>query len=246
MAATSHPLATRIAVDLLKQDGSAVDAAIGANAALGLMEPTGCGVGGDLFAIVWDPASRRLHGLNASGRAPGGLSYDQMISRVTDLGLESIPPFGPLSVSVPGAVDGWFELHGRFGSLPMERVLAPAVHYAREGFALTPVIAREWQDNVRIRENNVELIGELENFRAAYLLGGRAPREGEIFRNTLLAATYEAIARGGREAFYSGRIADTMDSYMRRIGGFLRKEDFEAHTSTWVDPVSTSYRGYDV
>ena len=244
MAATSHPLASQIAIDVLKKGGSAVDAAIAANAALGLMEPTGCGPGGDLFAIVWDPESQRLHGLNASGRSPLGLSYDEVVAKVAPA--ETLPPRGAITVSVPGAVDGWFTLHDRFGTLPMAELLAPAIAYAREGFPVTQSIALDWKDNVEAILGSAATIEEIDNFRSTYLLDGRAPVEGEMFRNPDLARTYEIIARGGRDAFYEGEIADALDAYMRRIGGYLRKEDLAAHTSTWIEPVSTNYRGYDV
>ncbi|WP_240901004.1 gamma-glutamyltransferase [Thioalkalivibrio sp. XN8] len=235
MAATSHPLATQIALEIMRQGGSAVDAAIAANAALGLMEPTGCGIGGDLFAIVWDAESGRLHGLNASGRSPRALSLEWF----QDNGFERIPRYGPLPVSVPGAVDGWFELHGRFGRLPMKEVLAPAIRYAREGFPVTEVIAHYWAINA-------ERLGEYPGFAEVFMPGGRAPAKGEIFRNPALADTYEKIAAGGRDAFYRGEIARTIAAYMQANGGFLSYEDLATHSSDWVEPVSASYRGYDI
>ena len=244
IAATSHPLASQVAIDILKQGGSAVDAAIAASAALGLMEPVSCGIGGDLFAIVWDPVSRRLHGLNASGRAPSGLSFDQMQSQLDGRLLSEAA--GAVTVSVPGAVDGWFELHERFGELPMTDVLAPAIAYARDGFPVTQVIAAGWQANIERFEAHVDEIEELDNLRKTFLIDGRAPREGDVFRNPDLARTYTIIAERGRDAFYRGEIADAIDAYMRRIGGFIRKEDLAAHTSTWVEPISTTYRGYEV
>jgi gamma-glutamyltranspeptidase / glutathione hydrolase len=235
MAATSQPLATQVALDVLKQGGSAVDAAIAANAALGLMEPTGCGVGGDLFAIAWDAGSRRLHGLNASGRSPRGLELQWFL----DHGYTSIPPFGPLPVSVPGAVDGWFELHRRFGRLPMAQVLAPAIQYAREGFPVSEVIACHWAlDSERIRE--------YPGFAEVFMPGGRAPQKGEIFRNPALADTYAQLVAAGRDAFYKGEIAHTIADYLRAHGGFLAYEDLAGHRSEWVRPVSVNYRGYDV
>ena len=235
MAATSHPLATQIALDVLQRGGSAVDAAIAANAALGLMEPTGCGIGGDLFAIVWDAESKRLHGLNASGRSPRGLELQWLL----DNGYESIPPRGPLPVSVPGAVDGWFELHQRFGRLPMKEVLAPAIRYAREGFPLTEVIAYYWERNTR-------LLQEYPGFAETFMPGGRAPREGEIFRNPALADTYARLAEEGRDAFYKGPMARVMADYVQANGGFLAYEDLAEHRSDWVEPVSVNYRGYEV
>jgi gamma-glutamyltranspeptidase / glutathione hydrolase len=240
MAATSHPLATQIAVDVLQAGGSAVDAAIAANAALGLMEPTGSGIGGDLFAIVWDAKSGRLHGLNASGRSPLGLSHDQMQAELTRLGRATIPPQGMLPISVPGAVDGWFELHAKFGRLPMAKVLQPAIDYAENGFPLTELIAYYWG-------RSVPLLGKQPGaFMETYAPGGHAPAKGEIFRNPGLAATYRQLAAGGCDAFYRGAIAERMDAFFRANGGWLRKADFERHTSTWIDPVSVNYRGYDV
>ncbi len=235
MAATSHPLATNVALGILKRGGTAVDAAIAANATLGLMEPTGCGIGGDLFAMVWDPATRKLHGLNGSGRSPASLS----LAHLKKLGLRRIPARGPLPVSVPGTVDGWFELHGRYGKLPMGEILAPAIAYATEGFPLTQVIAYYWDLNART-------LGKFENFRKTFMPGSRTPREGEVFRNPDLARTYQILARDGRDAFYKGDIARTIGGYMKRMGGFLSYEDMVAHHSTWVEPVKTNYRGYDV
>ncbi len=235
MAATSHPLATQIALDILKMGGSAVDAAIAANAALGLMEPTGCGIGGDLFAIVWDAENGELHGLNASGRSPKGLSREYYLEK----GYEYIPSSGALSVSVPGAVDGWFELHGRFGKLDMETILKPSINYARNGFPVTQLIAY-------YLDRSVARLGHYPNFSETYMPDGRMPAMGEIFRNPYLANTYESIAREGRDAFYKGEIARTIETYIRENNGFLSYQDLAGHYSTWVDPVSTNYRGYDV
>ncbi|MBO6574506.1 MAG: gamma-glutamyltransferase [Rhodothermales bacterium] len=244
IAATSQPLASAVAIDILKAGGTAVDAAIAANAVLGLSEPTGCGIGGDLFAIVWDPSERRLHGLNASGRAPGGQTLEQLQTRLGDR--DGIPLFGSLAVSVPGAVDGWFELHDRFGSLPMDQILAPAIAYAEGGFPLSPVIADGWAMNFRRFDRNADDIEELDNLRSTFAPDGSVPEYGDVFRNPDLGATYRQIAAGGRDAFYRGEIAETIDRYMKRIGGPLRAEDLAAHRSEWVDPVSVNYRGYDV
>lgn len=235
MVATSQPLATQVALDILKQGGSAVDAAIAANAMLGLVEPTGCGIGGDLFAIVWDAETKQLHGLNASGRSPGALKAEYF----TEQGLTTIPSFGPLPVSVPGAVDGWFSLHEKFGRLPMTRILSPAIEYARRGYPVSEVVAYYWQ-------MNVDRIGEYEGFADVFMPNGKAPTTGQIFKNPSLAATYEKIATGGRDAFYKGDIARIIGAYMKEQGGFLSYEDLAAHTSEWVTPVSTNYRGYDV
>ncbi|MCH9694438.1 MAG: gamma-glutamyltransferase [Gammaproteobacteria bacterium] len=235
MAATSQPLATQIALDILKAGGSAVDAAIAANAALGLMEPTGCGIGGDLFAIVWDAENEELVGLNASGRAPAAMTLEYF----QENGIDTIPPFGPLPVSVPGAVDGWFELHGRYGRLPMSDILAPAISYARDGFPVSEVIARYFQSNKK-------RIGEYPGFRETFMPTGDVPVKGEMFRNPRLANTYAAIAEKGRDEFYKGDIAKSIDAYMAEQGGLLNYADLAAHKSEWITPVSTSYRGYDV
>lgn len=235
MAATSHPLATQVALDILKSGGNAIDAAIAANALLGLVEPTGNGIGGDLFAIVWSADEKKLYGLNASGRSPESLTLDEF----RRLGVTSIPSYGPLPVTVPGCVDGWFELHGKFGSQPMSALLAPTVAYARDGFPVTELIAFYWQRSVKKLER-------YEGFRETFMPNGRAPRKGEIFRNPRLANTLERIGREGRDVFYRGEFTHTMADFMKRVGGYLTYEDFATHHSTWVDPVSTDYRGYDV
>jgi gamma-glutamyltranspeptidase / glutathione hydrolase len=252
MAATSHPLATQVALDILKSGGSAADAAIAANAAIGLMEPTGNGIGGDLFAIVWDPKTQKLYGLNGSGRAPRGQSLAQLKARIAKFpyqnGDAGIPDWGALSVTVPGTVDGWAQLHKRFGKKTLAEDLAPAIGYARGGFPVTELIAQYWSRNMMTFEklHAARALEEIDNARRAYLPGGKAPREGEIFRNVDLAQTLELIAAGGRNAFYKGAIAEAMDRYFKRIGGPLRKVDFDTHQSTWVEPVSVNYRGYDV
>ena len=235
MAATSHPLATMAAIDILKSGGNAIDAAIAANACLGLMEPVSCGIGGDLFAIVWDAESRQLYGLNASGRSPYDLTREHLIN----LGYSTIPPRGPLPVSVPGCVDGWFELHRKFGSVPMENILAPAIKYAREGFAVTEIIAHDW-------EMNANVLKDFKGFGEVFMPDGKVPVKGQIFRNPGLANTYEQIARQGRDAFYKGEIARIMVDYMKEQGGFLSMRDLADHRSEWIEPVSTNYRGYDV
>ena len=244
MAATAHPLATMIAVDVLKNGGSAVDAAIAANAALGLMEPVSCGIGGDLFAIVWDPKTQKLYGYNGSGRSPQKRSLTDLKAKLGKR--TSIPPLGSLPVTVPGAVDGWFALHERFGKLPMNQVLAPAIKYAREGFPVTQLIAEYWQGNFNRFAKSAEMVEEIDNAKHTYLIDGKAPVQGQIFTNPDLAATYDLIVQGGRDAFYKGAIARTIDAYFKRIGGDLRYADFAAHTGNWVDPVGVSYRGYEV
>lgn len=235
MAATSHPLATQIALDVMKQGGTAMDAAIAANAALGLMEPTGNGIGGDLFAIVWDPKTKKLHGYNGSGRSPKSLTLDYFKQQ----GITDIPPHGPLPVSVPGTVDAWFALHGRFGKLPMQDVLAPTIRYAREGHPVHQTIAYYW-------ERSVPRLSKFPGFKEQFTVGGRAPRTGELWKNPSLANTLQQIAEGGRDAFYKGDIARTIDSYFKANGGFLSYDDMASHAGEWVQPVSTNYRGYDV
>jgi gamma-glutamyltranspeptidase/glutathione hydrolase len=235
MACTSQPLATQVALDILKAGGNAVDAAIAANAVLGLVEPTGNGIGGDLFAIVWDAASQQLYGLNGSGRSPRSLTLDYF----RENGYEKIPPYGPLPVSVPGCVDGWFELHGRFGSMEMGKILKPAIDYAREGFPVTELIAYYWASGAKS-------LGSYPNVTDVYMPGGHAPVKGEIFKNPSLAQTLEMIAKGGRKVFYRGEIAQTIGAFMEEQGGFLSYDDLAGHTSEWVEPVSTNYRGYDI
>ena len=239
MAATSQPLVSQIALDLLKRGGTAVDAAIAANAALGLMEPISNGVGGDLFAIVWDAKTKKLYGFNGSGRSPQALTLEKLRAELAKLNSKTIPKTGPLPVSVPGAVDGWFELHGKFGKLPMKELLQPAISYARNGFPVTEVIAEGWARNARV-------LSKYPNFSQVYMPNGHAPAKGEIFRNPQLADTLTAIANGGRDAFYKGDIARRIETYMRANGGYLTAADMAAHHSEWVEPVFTNYRGYDV
>lgn len=235
MACTSHPLASQVAIDILKKGGTAIDAAIAANACLGLMEPTGCGIGGDLFAIVWDAKTKKLYGLNASGRSPKSLT----LSYFQEKGLKSIPAYGPLPVSVPGAVDGWFSLHGRFGRLPMRDVLQPAINYAEQGFPVTELVAYYLQLSAR-------RFADQPNFKEVWMPGGKAPEKGDVFRNPALANTYRLLAEKGRDEFYKGNIARVIDRFIHEQGGFLSYEDLAAHQSEWVEPVGVNYRGYDV
>ncbi|WP_430813334.1 gamma-glutamyltransferase [Carboxylicivirga sp. RSCT41] len=235
MACTSQPLATQVAIDILKKGGNAIDAAIAANATLGLMEPTGCGIGGDLFAIVWDAKSKQLYGLNASGRSPRSLTIDYFDKNK----LNSIPSYGALPVSVPGCVDGWFELHGRFGQLGMEEVLRPAIDYAEKGFPLSELIAYYWQRSVAMHS-------KFPNVLDTYTTDGDAPKKGDIFKNPYLAETYKLIGKHGRDYFYKGEIAEIITQFIQEQGGFLKMEDMSRHSSQWVQPVSVNYRGYDI
>jgi gamma-glutamyltranspeptidase/glutathione hydrolase len=235
MVATSHPLAAQIGLDILQRGGNAVDAAIATNAALGLMEPMSCGIGGDLFAIVWDAKSQKLYGLNASGRSPYAANREYFANK----GLKDIPTSGPLSWSVPGCVDGWAELNKRFGHLKLKEILEPTIRYAEEGFPVTEVIGGYWKGAEKT------LLADPDT-TSTYLIDGHAPNVGQVFMNPRLARTYREIATGGRDAYYRGRIAKEIVACSERHGGLFSLNDFEDHASTWVEPVSTSYRGYDV
>ncbi len=246
MAATAHPLATQIALDILKAGGSAVDAAIAANAALGLMEPTGNGIGGDLFAIIYDPNTGKLHGINGSGRSPRNQTLDQLVAKLGSA--SEIPPVGALPVTIPGTVDAWFAMHERFGKLPMREVLAPTVSYARDGHPVAPVISMYLARNLRSFEQRSKA-GEFDftNARATWFADGEAPQVGEIFRNPDLANTLETIGKDGRDAFYKGDLARVMVDYLQQQGSAFTLDDFAAHSSDWVEPACTLYRrGYEL
>ena len=235
MAATSQPLATAAAIRVLQDGGNAVDAAIAANAVLGVVEPMSCGIGGDLFAIVWDAKTQKLHGLNASGRSP----YAATIAHFRDKGLTQIPTHGPLSWSVPGCVDGWDQLRSRFGTRPFSELLAPAISYASDGFPVSEIIAADWH-------SGTSELTKIPTSAACFFHENRSPRTGDVFRNPDLARSLKLIAEHGRDAFYRGPIVDAIVAYSDRVGGLFARKDFEDHTSTWVEPVSTSYRGFDV
>lgn len=235
MVATSQPLAVEAGLDVLKRGGNAVDAAIAANAMIGLVEPMSCGIGGDLFAIYWDAKTKKLYGLNASGRSPYALSRDVFAKQ----GLDQIPDEGPLSWSVPGCVAGWFDLAKRFGTLPVGELLKSAIEYAERGFPVSEVIAGDWRASAA-------KLSKWPDSAKTYLPGGRAPAEGEIFRNPRLAASYRAIATGGLDAFYRGEIAQKIVAFSERNGGYFSLRDFAEHKNDWVEPVGVNYRGYDV
>jgi gamma-glutamyltranspeptidase/glutathione hydrolase len=239
MAATSHPLATEAALEILRAGGSAVDAAIAANACLGLMEPTGNGIGGDLFAIVWDAKEKKLHGYNGSGRSPRSLTLEKLRKEVEALDKKEIPAHGALPISVPGCVDGWTALHGRFGVLPLDRVLAPAIRHAREGFPVTELISHYWRISARV-------LADQPGFLDTFTRNGKAPRKGEIWSNSDLARTLEKIGSDGRDGFYKGAVAQQMASFIQEHGGYITTEDLESHRGEWIDPVSTSYRDIEV
>jgi gamma-glutamyltranspeptidase/glutathione hydrolase len=235
MACTSQPLATQAALDILKAGGNAVDAAIAANAVLGLVEPTGNGMGGDLFAIIWDSKTQKLYGLNASGRSPYSLTLDYFKKN----GYTKIPSHGPLPISVPGCVDGWFELHNKFGKLQMNEILSPAIYYAENGFPVTELIAYYWQTGSRYLQN-------FPGFKEIFMPNGKAPQKGQIFKNKYLAETLKKIASNGKDIFYKGEIAEIIVKYISENNGFLTMKDFKNHKSEWVQPISTNYRGYDI
>ena len=235
MVATSHPLASQVGIDILKREGNAIDAAIAANAAIGLMEPTGNGIGGDLFAIVWIEKEKKLYGLNASGRSPKDLT----IAFFKKKNFKKIPSFGPLSVSVPGCVDGWFELHKKFGSLEMKDVLQPAINYAENGFPVTELVSH-------YMTLSSKFYSKYPNFKETFTINGRPPQKGQIFKNPFLAKTLKAIALQGKSGFYEGEIAKKISDFIIEQGGFLSEWDLKNHRSEWVNPVSTNYRGHDI
>ena len=235
MVATSHPLASQIGVDILQNGGNAIDAAIAANAALGLMEPTGNGIGGDLFAIVWIENEKKLYGLNASGRSPEDLSLEYF----KENDFKSIPAYGPLPVSVPGCVDGWFELHEKFGKIKMRDILSPTIKYAEDGFPVSELVSYYMKN----ASNNFK---EYPNFKETYYINDSTPKKGQIFKNPDLAKTLRVIAKKGKKGFYEGEVANSIANFIQDQGGFLSYDDLKNHKSEWIDPVSTNYRGYDV
>ena len=235
MVATSHPLASQIGIDILKEGGNAIDAAIAANAALGLMEPTGNGIGGDLFAIVWIEKEKKLYGLNASGRSPEDLTLKYFIEN----NFKSIPAYGPLPVSVPGCVDGWFELHNKFGKIKMRDILSPTIKYAEDGFPVTELVSY-------YMKNASDNFQDYPNFKETYFIDDSTPEKGQVFKNPDLANTLRTIVKNGKKGFYEGEIAQTIANFVQDQGGFLSYDDLKNHKSEWIEPVSTNYRGYDV
>ena len=235
MVATSHPLATQIGVDILKKGGNAIDAAIAANAAVGLMEPTGSGVGGDLFAIIWIEKEKKLYGLNASGRSPKNLDIDYFKQN----NFKKIPAYGALPISVPGCVDGWFEMHEKFGKISMQKILNPTINYAENGFPVTELVSY-------YMDISDKFFNHYPNFKETYYVNESTPKKGEIFKNLDLANTLKLIAKKGREEFYEGKIAQIISDFVIEQGGFLSLEDLKEHKSEWIEPVSINYRGYDI
>jgi len=235
MIATSQPLASAAGLEVLREGGNAIDAAVTAAAVLSVVEPTMNGVGGDLFAIVYDPKTRRLTGLNASGRAGRAATPAEFARR----GVTRMPEYGPLTVTVPGVVDGWASLLERHGTITLARALAPAIAYARDGFPVSEIIAEQWKGEQK-------RLAADPSAAATFLIDGRAPLAGQVFHNPNLAATLEQVAKGGRDAFYRGPIAAAIAKDLRARQGLLDESDFAAHRSDWVEPISTRYRGYDV
>ncbi len=239
-AGTAHPLATQAGIDMLKRGGSAVDAAIAINACLGFLEPTSCGIGGDAYAMLWDPKLKKVVGIAGSGASPRGLSLDTVRSRARN---GALPPLGAVTVSVPGAVDCWWELHQRYGKLKWAELFEPAIRHAEEGAPVPDIIAfyiRRAMANFGRANTGVE---EVENANKVW---GAGPQTGQVFRNPDLARTYRLIAKDGRDAYYRGEIADTIDRYFKRIGGWLSKADLAAHKAEWITPYATDYRGATV
>ena len=235
MVATSHPLASQIGIDILKGGGNAIDAAIAANAALGLMEPTGNGIGGDLFAIIWIEKEKKLYGLNASGRSPENLTLEYF----KENNFKSIPAYGPLPVSVPGCVDGWFELHNKFGKIKMRDILNPTIKYAENGFPLTELVSY-YMD---VASDNFK---DYPNFKETYFIDDSTPKKGQVFKNPDLANTLRTIVKSGKKGFYEGEIAHRIANFVQDQGGFLSYDDLKNHKSEWIEPVSSNYRGFDV
>jgi len=245
MVVSANPLASKAGYDVLKEGGSAVDAAIAANACLGLVEPTGSGMGGDLFAQVWNPADKKLYGLNSSGRSPQRQSLDDLTGKLG--GRNPIPAYGILPITVPGAVAGWGELHKKFGKLPFAELFEPVIKHAREGFAVTPYIASLWAGNLAVFKRNESLIPFKENLYKAWTVEeSRAPKAGEIFRHPELAATYERVAKAGARDFYEGDIAGRIVAFLRKAGAAYIAEDFGGFLPEWVTPISTEYNGVTV
>lgn len=239
-AGSSHPLATLAAIEILKKGGSAVDAAIAMNACLGFLEPTACGIGGDVFAMLWDPAQKKVVGIAGSGRSPRSLSLETAGSRAKD---GALPAYGAVTVSVPGAVDGWWTLHQRYGKLKWAELFESAIAYASEGVPVPEVVSHYMRRGMANFVKPGRGIEEVENAKKTF---GTGPGVGEIFRNPDLARTYRLIAQGGRDEFYQGAIAGTIDAYFKRIGGWLSKADLAAHKAEWSDPYATDYRGVTV
>lgn len=239
MVATSQPLAAQAGLDIIKQGGNAIDAAIATAASLTVVEPTSNGIGSDGFCLVW--VNDKLHGLNASGYAPNSIS----IKALKDNGYQEMPRFGFIPVTVPGAVSGWVELSKRFGKLPLTKVLEPAINYAKEGYPLSPTLAYYWQNAYKIYQQNLQGEEYHEWFKT-FAPNGESPKVGEVWKSLGHAKTLALIAKTNGEAFYKGEIADQIDSFSRKYNGFIRKSDLENYQAEWVEPIHINYKGYDV
>jgi gamma-glutamyltranspeptidase / glutathione hydrolase len=242
-AGSAHPLATQAGIDILRRGGSAVDAAIAINACLGFLEPTSCGIGGDCYVMLWDPRTREVVGIAGSGASPRGLSMEAVRAHAKG---GVLPPLGAVTVSVPGTVDCWWELHRRYGKLPWAALFEPAIAYAEGGAPVPDIVSYYMQRSIAAFRRSDSGIEEVANALSTYAPNGEAPRIGQVFRNPDLAQTYRLIARGGRDAFYRGEIAERIDRYFRRIGGWLRADDLARYRSEWVKPYATDYRGVTV
>jgi gamma-glutamyltranspeptidase/glutathione hydrolase len=242
-AATAHPLASLTAIEILKRGGSAADAAIAANACLGFLEPTSCGLGGDCFAMVWDPNVSKVVGLAGSGRSPKSLSLEVVRGRTKN---GAVPAFGSISVSTPGALDAWWTLHQRYGRMKWAEIFEPAIHFCETGVPVPQIIAFDFKRNLAVFTRPDSGVEETANAIHTYAPFGQAPNEGDVFRNPDLARTYRSIAAGGRDVFYEGPIARTIDAYFRRINGWLSYDDLRDQHAEWNEPLVTSYRGVEV
>ena len=242
-AGTAHPIATQVAIEMLKRGGSAADAAVAANACLGFMEPTSSGLGGDCYAMVWNPKQAKVMGMASSGKSPRALSLETARARAKN---GVLPHLGAVTVSTPGALDGWWALHQRYGKLKWAELFEPAIHYCEAGAPVPQVIGYYIKRNLAAFLKPDSGVEETANAMRTYAPGGKGPNEYDVFRNPDLGRTYRTIAEGGRDAFYDGPIARTIDAYFKRIGGWLSSEDMRDHHAEWVDPLVTKYRGIDV
>ncbi|HEX4758133.1 MAG TPA: gamma-glutamyltransferase family protein [Terracidiphilus sp.] len=242
-AGTAHPLATLTAIEMLKRGGSAVDAAVAANACLGFLEPTSCGLGGDCFAMIWDPKLSKVVGLAGSGRSPKSLNLETVRQRAVN---GVIPKYGAVSISTPGALDAWWTLHQRYGRLKWEEILQPAIHFCEEGVPVPQIIGFYIKRNLAAFVKPGSGVEETANAVHTFAPGGQAPNEGDVFRNPDLARTYRTIAEGGRDAYYDGPIAKTIEAYFKRIGGWLTVSDLREQHAEWNEPLVTKYHGVDV
>ena len=242
-AGSAQPIATQAAIAMLRRGGSAADAAVAMNACLGFLEPTSSGMGGDCYAMIWDPKLAKVVGLAGSGRSPKGLSLETVRARAKN---NALPALGAVSVSVPGALDGWWTLHQRYGKLPWKELFGPAIDLATHGAPVPQIIGYYIYRNIKAFVRPGSGVEETANALHTYAPNGQAPREGDVFRNPDLARTYRMVAEGGRDAFYDGPIADTIERYFKRIGGWMTRDDLKRQHADWNTPLATDYRGVTV